>query len=207
VKIVIPPGILSPAFPEGAEACPAVVGGNVETSQRIVDVLLRAFGRAACSQGTMNNVTFGNERFRCYETLGGGAGATRDADGCSAVHVHMTNTAITDPEVMEMRLPVRLERFAIRPDSGGAGRRRGGDGIERRIRFLESAQLSVLTQRRVHGPPGAAGGGTGQPGRQWIERCDGSREVLGFAAAAQVAPGDLLVVLTPGGGGWGAAEA
>ena len=203
VRIVIPPGILSPVFSDRAEECPAVVGGNVETSQRIVDVLLQALGLAACSQGTMNNVTFGSDRFSCYETIGGGAGATGGGDGCSAVHVHMTNTAITDAEVMEARLPVRVERFAIRASSGGAGRHRGGDGIERRIRFLEVAELSLLTQRRMVGPPGFQGGHAGERGRQWIERADGRVEPLAFAAATRVESGDVLVVQTPGGGGWG----
>jgi len=203
VTLVIPPGLLSPRFPGAPGSCPAVVGGNVETSQRVVDVLVRALRLAACSQGTMNNVTFGSDRFRCYETLGGGAGATPGADGCSAVHVHMTNTAITDPEVMEVRLPVRLERFAIRRNSGGRGRHRGGDGIERWIRFLEPAELSLLTQRRHCGPPGVDGGMPGQPGRQWIDRADGSRESLAGVVATRVMPGDVLVVQTPGGGGWG----
>jgi len=206
VRIVIPEGILSPRFPDRADQCPAVVGGNVETSQRIVDVLLQALGLAACSQGTMNNVTFGNERFSCYETIGGGAGASADEAGCSAVHVHMTNTAITDPEVMEVRMPVRLERFAVRTGSGGVGRHPGGDGIERRIRFLEPAELSLLSQRRVQGPPGAEGGESGKPGRQWIERGDGRMELLPFAAGARMGQGDVLVIQTPGGGGWGVAS-
>jgi len=203
VRIIIPTGILSPSFSQRVEECPAVVGGNVETSQRIVDVLLQAFGVAACSQGTMNNVTFGNERFSCYETIGGGAGACAMADGCSAVQIHMTNTAITDPEIMETRLPVRLEQFAIRAASGGAGLHRGGDGIVRRLRFLEAAELSVLTQRRVHGPPGLEGGRAGKPGMQWVVRKDGQRETLSSIAATRVGQGDTLTLETPGGGGWG----
>lgn len=205
VDIVIPPGLLAPEFPDNPTKCPAVVGGNVETSQRIVDVLLQALGLAACSQGTMNNVTFGNERFSYYETVGGGAGATDNADGCDAVHTHMTNTAITDPEVMESRIPVRLEEFCIRADSGGLGRKRGGNGMNRRITFLERTELSLLTQRRTQGPPGADGGQRGKPGQQWVLRHTGTREELGFAAAVKLEPGDQLVLNTPGGGGWGAA--
>jgi 5-oxoprolinase (ATP-hydrolysing) len=207
VQIIIPKGILSPEFPGDAARCPAVVGGNVETSQRMVDLLLQALGLSACSQGTMNNITFGNEHFSCYETVGGGAGALPDADGCSAVHVHMTNTAITDPEVMEVRMPVRLERFAIRSGSGGRGVYRGGDGIQRHIRFLEPAELSLLTQRRIKGPPGMAGGHEGVAGRQWIERTEGGVEPLAFSTATTVQRGDLLVIETPGGGGWGSPEA
>jgi 5-oxoprolinase (ATP-hydrolysing) len=203
VGITIPPGILSPEFSADPERCPAVVGGNVETSQRVVDVLLQALNLAACSQGTMNNITFGNGRFSCYETIGGGAGGTAAAEGCSAVHVHMTNTAITDPEVMEARMPVRVERFAIRHGSGGVGRHRGGDGIERRIRFLEPVELSLLTQRRLHGPPGLGKGKAGKPGRQSLIRRRGSEEELTFNAATTADSNEVLVMETPGGGGWG----
>jgi len=203
VEIVIPSGLLSPEFPADSGKCPAVVGGNVETSQRVVDVLLQALGLAACSQGTMNNVTFGNKRFSYYETVGGGAGATANADGCDAVHVHMTNTAITDPEIMESRIPVRLEQFAIRHGSGGQGHRRGGNGMVRRITFLEPVELSLLTQRRLIAPPGANGGQGGVPGGQWILRQNGHREDIESAAAVKVLEGDQLVLETPGGGGWG----
>src|SRR5215203_6919681 len=140
--------MLNPPFPEDPAEAPAVVGGNVETSQRVVDTLLKAFGLAACSQGTMNNLLFGNERFGFYETVCGGAGAGPGFRGASAVHTHMTNTRITDPEVLEQRYPVRLERFAIRRGSGGAGRWHGGDGAVRRIRFLEPMSLSLLSQHR-----------------------------------------------------------
>ena len=203
VELRIPEGMLSPRFVDDPRRCPAVVGGNVETSQRVVDVLMQALGLAACSQGTMNNTIFGNARFSYYETIGGGSGAGPGFDGCDAVHCHMTNTAITDAEVMELRLPVRLERFSIRRGSGGTGRFRGGDGIERRIRFLEAASLSVLTQRRTSGPPGGSGGLRGSAGEQWIERREGRREAIAGIAGAELRAGDLLVMLTPGGGGWG----
>ncbi|MBE2216101.1 MAG: hydantoinase B/oxoprolinase family protein [Opitutaceae bacterium] len=204
VDLVLPEGVLSPPFDEDPARCPAVVGGNVETSQRVVDVLVRAFGLAACSQGTMNNLIFGNERVSYYETIGGGTGAGEGFSGCHGVHSHMTNTAITDPEVLELRLPVRLKCFALRRGSGGAGRFRGGDGLERVLEFLEPAVVSLLTQRRVSGPPGLAGGRAGAPGRQWIERASqGHRESLGSIAGTRVEPGDVLGISTPGGGGWG----
>ncbi len=203
VDLRIPQGMLNPDFPESAEAAPAVVGGNVETSQRVVDVLLKALGSVACSQGTMNNVLFGNAAFTYYETLGGGAGAGSEFDGASAVHTHMTNTAITDPEILEQRYPVRLERFGIRRGSGGAGARRGGDGIVRELRFLEPVEVSVLTQHRVEGPYGVGGGAAGTPGRQWIEHSSGTRTELSSVDGCDAAAGDLLVIETPGGGGWG----
>lgn len=203
VDLVLPPGLLAPRFTDEPARCPAVVGGNVETSQRIVDVLVRAFGLCASSQGTMNNVIFGNARLSYYETIGGGTGAGNGFAGCDAVHSHMTNTAITDPEILEARLPVRLERFAIRRGSGGDGRFRGGDGLERVIRFLEPVELSLLTQRRRRGPPGLSGGGDGRPGEQWIERRTGSRDLLEPIAGAAIEAGDCLVIRTPGGGGFG----
>lgn len=206
VELRVPPGLLAPRFAEDPRDCPAVVGGNVETSQRVVDVLFEALGLSACSQGTMNNLIFGNARFSFYETIGGGSGAGPGFDGCDAVHCHMTNTAITDAEVFELRMPVRLERFAIRRGSGGHGAFRGGDGMVREIRFLEAVSLSLLTQRRAAGPPGAAGGFPGRPGRQWIERASGERQDLDGVAGAELEAGDLLVVMTPGGGGCGSPE-
>jgi 5-oxoprolinase (ATP-hydrolysing) len=204
VDLRIPAGsMLAPEFPADPSACPAVVAGNVETSQRLVDVLVRAFGLSACSQGTMNNTIFGNARFSCYETIGGGAGAGPGWHGASGVHSHMTNTAITDAEVMELRMPVRVERFALRAGSGGEGRWRGGDGLERRLRFLEPVSVSLLGQRRVSGPPGAEGGGDGTSGRQWIERATGEVETLDGVCGVELAAGDVLALLTPGGGGWG----
>lgn len=204
VDLVLPPGLLAPPFDDDPARCPAVVGGNVETSQRIVDVLVRAFGLAASSQGTMNNLIFGNARFSYYETIGGGTGAGDGFAGCDGVHSHMTNTAITDPEVMELRLPVRLERFALRRGSGGAGRFRGGEGIERVIGFLEPVEVSLLTQRRGDGPPGLAGGSAGASGEQWLERAAGGGRIpLGATASVHASAGDRLGIRTPGGGGWG----
>jgi 5-oxoprolinase (ATP-hydrolysing) len=183
-----------------------VVGGNVETSQRIVDVLLGALGRVAASQGTMNNVAFGSADWGYYETIGGGAGAGEGFDGASGVHTHMTNTRITDPEILEARHPVRLLTFALRRGSGGAGRWRGGDGLVRRYAFTAPVSVSLLTERRVRAPYGVAGGAEGAKGRSAIERADGSTEALRGHASATLAPGDRLVVETPGGGGFGAPQ-
>ncbi|HXO18591.1 MAG TPA: hydantoinase B/oxoprolinase family protein, partial [Thermoanaerobaculia bacterium] len=203
VEIRVPPGILDPPFPSDPALAPAVVGGNVETSQRIVDTLLKALGLAACSQGTMNNLLFGNEGFGYYETVCGGAGAGPGFAGAAAVHTHMTNTRITDPEVLEHRYPVRLERFAIRAGSGGEGRWRGGDGAVREIVFLAPMSLSLLTQHRVEAPYGAAGGGSGARGRQTLMRATGEVEELASVDGREVGPGDHLILETPGGGGWG----
>jgi 5-oxoprolinase (ATP-hydrolysing) len=180
-----------------------VVGGNVETSQRLVDTLIKALGLAACSQGTMNNLLFGNARFGYYETVCGGAGAGPGFPGASAVHTHMTNTRITDPEVVEHRYPVRLERFGIRRGSGGEGRWPGGDGAVRELTFLEPMSLSLLTQHRVEAPFGLAGGGPGRPGRQTLVRASGEVEELASVDGREVGPGDRLVLETPGGGGCG----
>ncbi len=199
VEIAIPEGcLLDP--PPGA----AVVGGNVETSQRIVDVLLGAIGRVAASQGTMNNVAFGDDRFGYYETIGGGAGAGDGFAGASGVHTHMTNTRITDPEVLEARYPVRLERFSFRRGSGGAGRFRGGDGLVRCYRFLAPLTVSLLTQRRETRPYGLLGGEPGEPGRNRLRRAHGEEEALPARATLRVDAGDLLIIETPGGGGFGA---
>ena len=215
VELIIPEGMLNPPFPEDpadSAGAPAVVGGNVETSQRVVEVLLKALGLVAGSQGTMNNVLFGTDRVGYYETVCGGAGAGPDFAGASAVHTHMTNTRITDPEVLEHRYPVRLERFAVRRGSGGAGRFRGGDGAVREITFLEPVSLSVLSQHRDRGPYGLEGGEPGSPGRQRVIRNseDESKkpEIVDLAAVdeCEVEPGDRLILETPGGGGWGAPE-
>jgi 5-oxoprolinase (ATP-hydrolysing) len=198
VEIRIPPGSLFDP-PPGA----AVVGGNVETSQRIVDVLLGALGLAAASQGTMNNVAFGDARFGYYETIGGGAGAGPDFDGASGVHTHMTNTRITDAEVLEVRHPVRLLEFRLRRGSGGAGRHRGGDGLSRCYEFLAPVTASLLCERRATAPWGLAGGAAGLPGRNSVLRRDGRREELPGRVTLELAAGDRLLVETPGGGGYG----
>jgi 5-oxoprolinase (ATP-hydrolysing) len=202
VEIRIPPGsLLDP--PPGA----AVVGGNVETSQRIVDVLLGALGKVAASQGTMNNVAFGDARFGYYETIGGGAGAGPGFAGASGVHVHMTNTRITDAEVLEARHPVRLVEFRLRRGSGGAGRWRGGDGLVRRYEFTAPVEVSILSERREVAPFGLAGGRAGATGRNAVERRDGRVEELPGHARLRLEAGDRLRVETPGGGGYGAPDA
>ncbi len=194
---------LAPVFEGAAEVMPAVVGGNVETSQRLVDTLLKAFGEVACSQGTMNNLLFGNGRFGYYETVGGGCGAGPGHAGASGVQVHMTNTAITDPEVLELRYPARLRRFALRRGSGGDGMHRGGDGLVREIEFLAPVEVSLVTQHRVEAPYGREGGKAGARGRQvWIQTGGAETELDGIAAF-HAAPGDRLRLETPGGGGWG----
>lgn len=202
VEVVLPECLLNPAFADDARQAPAVVGGNVEISQKLVCALLRALGVAASSQGTMNNLVFGNERFSYYETICGGCGAGPDFDGPSAVHSHMTNTRITDVEIIERRYPVRVRRFAVRRGSGGAGRHRGGDGVVRELEFLEPVELSLLTQNRAAGPPGLDGGAPGAPGAQRLVRGDRVLE-LGSVEAVSVEAGDVLVIETPGGGGCG----
>ena len=199
IRLVIPPGtFLSPQ--PGA----AVVAGNTETSQAVVNALLGAVGALACSQATMNNFIFGDATRQYYETICGGAGAGPGFDGVSAVHTHMTNTRMTDPEVLELRYPVRLEAFAIRRGSGGAGRWRGGDGAVRRIRFLEPMTAVIVSSRRNIAPFGLAGGADGALGRQWVERKDGSRHLMTGTDKTELAPGDVFVIETPGGGGYGA---
>ncbi|MBC7921490.1 MAG: hydantoinase B/oxoprolinase family protein [Ferruginibacter sp.] len=203
VEIILPRCLLNPDFPADPFECPAVVGGNTETSQRLVDTLLKALGLVAGSQGTMNNVLFGNDRFGYYETIGGGAGAGNGFHGASAVHTHMTNTRITDPEILEFRYPVRLEQFAIRRGSGGEGTWRGGDGITREITFLEPVSLTILAQHRQTAPYGLAGGGPGSTGEQRVVRADGTPEKLDGTAGTTMEKGDRLVIHTPGGGGYG----
>ncbi len=196
VRLTLPhPSLLSP--PPGA----AVAGGNVETSQRLVDLLLRALGRRAASQGTMNNLTLGGEGWSVYETLGGGQGASPHASGLSGLQVHMTNTRATDPEVLESRLPLRLHRFALRAGSGGEGALRGGDGLTRELEVLQPASASLLATRRDHGSPGLAGGGPGLPGADYIVRNGLTEPWDGHTAS--LSPGDRVVVETPGGGGYG----
>jgi 5-oxoprolinase (ATP-hydrolysing) len=198
--MIIPAGsLLNPQPPA------AVVAGNVETSQAVTDALYGALGILAAAQGTMNNLTFGNGRYQYYETLCGGAGAGPGFDGADAVHTHMTNSRLTDPEVLEWRFPVLLEQFSIRPDSGGSGQYRGGNGIIRRIQFREPMTAAILSSHRRVPPFGLAGGAPGQVGRNWVERQDGTVEALDVQATVEMEAGDVLVIETPGGGGYGSA--
>ncbi|MFQ3622287.1 MAG: hydantoinase B/oxoprolinase family protein, partial [Acetobacteraceae bacterium] len=197
ITIVLPEGsFLAPRPPA------AVVAGNVEVSQAVTNALFGALGAIACSQATMNNFTFGDGRFQYYETICGGTGAGPGFDGTSAVQTHMTNTRMTDPEVLELRYPVLLETFAIRRGSGGAGRWRGGDGAVRRLRFRAPMTAVILASRRTVAPFGLAGGADGAPGRQWVERADGRIEPLSGTDRAELLPGDVFVIETPGGGGY-----
>jgi 5-oxoprolinase (ATP-hydrolysing) len=198
IRLFVPDGsTLNPKYPA------AVVAGNVETSQVVTDALFAATGRLAPSQGTMNNFTFGNERHQYYETIAGGSGAGPDFDGASAVQTHMTNSRLTDPEILEARFPVRLDQFMIRRGSGGAGAHRGGDGAIRGMTFLEPMRANILANRRRVPPRGIEGGGNAQPGRNWIERSDGTIEMLSATASAEMDAGDRFVIETPGGGGFG----
>ena len=201
IRLVVPErSMLNPHHPA------AVVAGNVETSQVVTDALFAATGRLAPSQGTMNNFTFGNEHYQYYETIAGGSGAGPDHDGTSAVQTHMTNSRLTDPEILETRLPVRLDQFAIRRGSGGDGAHRGGDGVVRAITFLEPMRANILANRRRVPPRGIKGGADAKPGRNWVERTDGTVEMLSATAYAEVQPGDRFVIETPGGGGFGRRE-
>lgn len=200
LTIRIPRGcMLSPIAPA------AVAAGNVETSQAIVDALFSALGLLAGSQGTMNNLSFGNARRQYYETICGGAGAGPGFDGAGPVHTHMTNTRLTDPEVLELRYPVTVELFGVRGGSGGEGRWAGGPGVVRRLRFHEPMTVSVLSNHRRVPPAGGDGGQSGATGRNLLVRADGSCEDLGGTAVREVAAGDALQIETPGGGGWGEA--
>jgi 5-oxoprolinase (ATP-hydrolysing) len=204
IQLKLPGCLLNPPAAANPSQCAAVAGGNVETSQRIVDVLLGALGVAAASQGTMNNVLFGDASFGYYETICGGSGATRDQDGADAVHTHMTNTRLTDPEVLELRYPVRVREFSIRRHSGGKGLHPGGNGVVRKLEFLRPLQVSILSQRRGdYLPYGLDGGQSAERGENWIERADGQRERLPCSAQIKVNAGDVLVIKTPGGGGAG----
>jgi len=201
VTIVAPEGsMLNPRYPA------AVVAGNVETSQVVTDALYGALGVMAAAQGTMNNFTFGDETRQYYETICGGSGAGPDFDGADAVQTHMTNSRLTDPEVLELRFPVLVEGFALRSGSGGAGAHRGGDGVVRRVKFLEPMTAAILSNRRRLPPFGLNGGAPGATASNWVERRDGAVERLGATAAAQIQPGDVFVIETPGGGGFGPAE-
>jgi N-methylhydantoinase B len=197
VSVRAPEGCLVNARPPAA-----VAAGNVETSSRIVDVVMRAFGQAvavpAQGQGTMNNVTIGNDRFTYYETIGGGQGACPDGDGPSAVHVAMSNTLSTPIEALELQYPLRVERYGLRLGSGGGGRHSGGDGVVRELRVLEDCRLSIISERRAHGPQGEQGGEPGRPGRNLL-----NGEPLPAKITRDLARGDVVTIETPGGGGLG----
>ena len=202
LRIRIPRGsMLSPSYPA------AVVAGNVETSQCVTDCLFGALGALAASQGTMNNFTFGNDRVQYYETVCGGAGAGPDFDGCDAVHTHMTNSRMTDVEVFEQNFPVIVESFSVRRGSGGKGRWHGGNGVIRRIRFTEPVQAAILSNHRRIEPFGLDGGSPGQCGSNLLERTRGESPTLtavGGTATVALEAGDVFVIETPGGGGFGA---
>lgn len=202
VEIVLPTSLLNPIFTGDASEDPAVVGGNVEVSQRLVDTLIQALGLQACSQGTMNNFLFGGAGFGYYETIAGGSGAGAGYHGAHALHTHMTNTAITDPEIIEQRYPVRLRQFAIRRGSGGDGQWHGGDGVVREFEFTAPLTVSLLTQHRVEQPFGMHEGHPGQKGQQRLLR-EGIELVLDGSTSFEVQKGDRIIIETPGGGGWG----
>jgi N-methylhydantoinase B/oxoprolinase/acetone carboxylase alpha subunit len=189
--------MLNPQYPA------AVVAGNVEVSQAIVDALYGALGVLAASQGTMNNFTFGSDRYQYYETICGGSGAGPGFAGTDAVQTHMTNSRLTDPEVLEWRFPVLLEAFEIRPESGGAGKYHGGNGVIRRIRFREAMTAAILANRRRVPPFGLQGGESGAIARNWVERQNDAIEPLDSKAEVAMNPGDVFVIETPGGGGYG----
>jgi 5-oxoprolinase (ATP-hydrolysing) len=198
LHLIVPEGsMLAPRYPA------AVVAGNVETSQVVTDCLYGALGVLAASQGTMNNFTFGDDEHQYYETISGGSGAGPDFDGTDAVQTHMTNSRLTDPEVLEWRFPVRLESFRIRRGSGGAGLHRGGDGVERRLRFLKPMTAVMLANHRRVAPFGMAGGEPAAVGHNWIERATGGTEHFDAAFSTAVQREDVIVIQTPGGGGFG----
>lgn len=197
IEIIIPEGcMLNPIYPA------AVVAGNVETSQTIVDALYGGLGVMAASQGTMNNFTFGNARYQYYETICGGSGAGAGFDGTDAVQTHMTNSLLTDPEVLESRYPVLLEDFSIREHSGGEGKYSGGNGVVRKLRFLESMTAGILSSHRIVPPFGLNGGATGQVGSNYVKRQNNTLEQLKSTATVEMQPGDTFVIETPGGGGY-----
>jgi 5-oxoprolinase (ATP-hydrolysing) len=198
LKIIIPKGsILNPNYPA------AIVAGNVETSQCITDALYGALGIMAASQGTMNNFSFGNQQYQYYETISGGSGAGKNFHGSSAVQTHMTNSRLTDPEILEWQFPVLLESFSIRKNSGGKGKYQGGDGVKRQIRFNENMTASILSNHRKIPPYGMAGGSAAKTGNNWIQRADGKIEQLDSTDTVEMEAGDVFVIETPGGGGYG----
>ena len=198
LEIIMPEGsMINPRYPA------AVVAGNVETSQVIVDALLGALGVAAAAQGTMNNFTWGNAKHQYYETICGGSGATQEYAGTDAVHTHMTNSRLTDPEVLEWRFPVRLEEFSIRHGSGGKGKHRGGNGVKRCVKFLEPMQANILAGHRTVPPYGLKDGEPGKTGCNYLLHKDGAKTKLMAQGQVEVQAGDIMVIKTPGGGGWG----
>jgi 5-oxoprolinase (ATP-hydrolysing) len=198
LHVIIPPGsMLNPHYPA------SVVSGNVETSTCITNALYGALGVMAAAQGTMNNFTFGNAKYQYYETISGGSGAGDGFDGTDVVQTNMTNSRLTDPEILEFRFPVRLESYEIRPGSGGAGRWHGGNGGVRKVRFLEPMTAAILSNNRVYAPFGMAGGGEGARGVNTVVRADGRIEQLGHIGKTDMGAGDMFVIETPGGGGYG----
>ena len=202
LHLIVPEGsMINPRYPA------AVIAGNTEVSQAITEALYGALGVLAGSQGTMNNFVYGNAHYQNYETICGGAGAGffagKGFDGASAVQTHMTNTRMTDPEVLENRFPVRVERFAIRHGSGGAGQWRGGDGVERQLRFLEPMTVTVLSSSRINPPRGVAGGQVGECGRNRVLRADGETRELQGNDSCDMHAGDVFIMQTPSGGGFG----
>jgi 5-oxoprolinase (ATP-hydrolysing) len=198
LHVIIPPGsMLNPHYPA------SVVSGNVETSTCITNALYGALGVQAASQGTMNNFTFGNAKYQYYETISGGSGAGEGFNGTDVVQTNMTNSRLTDPEILEFRFPVRLESYEIRDGSGGAGQWRGGNGGVRKVRFLEEMTAAILSNNRIHPPFGMAGGEPGALGHNSVLRADGGRETLGHIGKTSMQPGDIFVIETPGGGGYG----
>jgi len=201
IKLIVPEGsMLRPQYPA------AVVAGNVETSQAVTDCLFGALGALGSAQGTMNNLTFGDARYQYYETICSGAPAGPGFDGASAVHTHMTNSRLTDPEVLESRFPVVLEEFSVRRGSGGKGRWKAGDGIRRRLRFRQRMDLALLTGRRRVASFGMAGGSLGELGHNIVRRLDGRTEELPGCAQTVLEAGETIEIVTPTGGGWGAAD-
>ncbi|MEX0300321.1 MAG: hydantoinase B/oxoprolinase family protein, partial [Kordiimonas sp.] len=198
IKLIVPEGcMLNPHYPA------AVVAGNVETSQAITNALFLATGTLAAAQGTMNNLTFGNDTYQYYETIAGGTGAGPTFNGTDAIQSHMTNSRLTDPEVLEWRYPVRLESFGVRNGSGGIGEYNGGCGVTRSIRFLEPMEAAILSGHRSKGAPGLNGGNAGQPGQTIITRINGQTETLAAADKSSLNAGDIITIETPGGGGYG----
>jgi 5-oxoprolinase (ATP-hydrolysing) len=198
LTVIVPKGsMLNPAYPH------AVVAGNVETSQMLTNALFLCLNQQAAAQGTMNNFIFGDDEYQYYETIAGGTGAGPTANGESAVQVHMTNSRLTDPEVLEWRFPVLLTDFKVRKGSGGEGKFKGGDGTIRELKFLREMDVSIISSHRTLPPPGLNGGHAGKCGENSVKRASGTIEPLKGADQTKVFPGDSIIIKTPGGGGWG----